>query len=91
MGLRQHFRLVPRTFEKELAMIEEGMMVEVTAAAYKEKMTGLVGLVVEKVMPNAEGDTGEETLFRVEFMSNRLKLPQNLPTYWPAADLQEAK
>ena len=72
-------------------MIEEGMMVEVAAEEFKEKMAGLVGLVIEKVVPSAEGDTGEETLFRVEFLANRLKLPPNLPTYWPATDLKEAE
>lgn len=68
--------------------IEEGAMVTVHAGEYKEAMDGIVGLVTQILQPDVEGSTGEEPVYRVEFFSNRLKLPKNMPTWWPAGDLR---
>lgn len=71
-----------------MGTIEQGSMVSVSATEHAEKMAGIVGLVTEVMAPAEDGSTGEETLYRVEFFSNRLRLPPNLPTWWPAGDLK---
>lgn len=71
--------------------IEEGMMVEITAEDYKEKLAGCVGMVIERIVQEDGSDLGEEPVFRVEFFSNRIKLPADMPSYWPEGDLREAK
>jgi hypothetical protein len=73
-------------------MIEEGMMVEVIAEDHKEKMKGIVGVIVEKLVPDEKtNETGEVPVYRVEFFAHRHLLPDNIPRYWPAEDLREAK
>lgn len=73
-------------------MIEEGTMVEITAEDHAEKLKGIVGVVVEKLVPDEKtNETGEVTVYRVEFFTHRHLLPDNIPRYWPAGDLKEAK
>jgi hypothetical protein len=75
-----------------MKLLEEGTMVEVIADGYKEKMAGIVGTIVERLLPDGEtNETGEMTVYRVEFFTHRHKLPDNIPRYWPVCDLKEIR
>lgn len=77
--------------------IEDGDMVTVVSGEMAEKMKGIVGLVIEVMRPDEkkpeDGDEmqGDVPLYRIEFLSNRLRMPTNCPIWWPESELEKAE
>lgn len=78
---------------------ENGEMVVVGSGDMVEKMKGLVGVVIDMMVPKKSDEEtastldecGDITLYRVEFLGGKLSKPQGCPTWWPESDLKLAE
>lgn len=77
--------------------IEDGDMVMVSSGELAEKMKGIVGIVIDVMRPDEKKPEdsaemqGDVPLYRIEFLSNRLRMPDNCPIWWPESELERAE